>query len=203
MLKIGLTGGIGSGKSTVAEIFKVLGVPVFVADEVAKSLLNDAEVIDFYRKTLGNEIIGPQGIDKKKAAAILFQQPRLVEKINAFIHPLVDQRFDAWCDQYTTVPYVIKESAILFETGLYKKLDFTLLVTAPVDLRIDRLRTARHMDIAEINKRMQHQWADEEKIKLASWIIYNDNQHAVLPQVLDIHQQILSLTEKQKIGTKQ
>ncbi|MGC8824148.1 MAG: dephospho-CoA kinase [Bacteroidales bacterium] len=190
MLKVGLTGGIGSGKSTVAEIFRVLGIPVFVADEVAKELLNLNEVIEFYRRTLGDEIVTSQGIDKKRTANILFQHPELVEKINSFIHPLVDKRFETWCTQNSRAPYVIKESAILFETGLYKKLDYTILVTAPRELRIERLRLSRNMQLDEIEKRMLHQWSDERKEKLANWIIFNDNQHAVLPQVMAIHQKL-------------
>lgn len=192
MLKIGLTGGIGSGKSTVAEIFRVLEIPVFVADEVAKDLLTLSEVVDFYRRTLGDEIVTGQGIDKKRTAAILFQRPELVEKINAFIHPLVDKQFEAWCIQNRQAPYVIKESAILFETGLYKKLNYTILVTAPRELRIERLRLTRNMQVDEIEKRMQHQWPDEQKEKFANWIIYNDNQHAVLPQVMAIHQKLVT-----------
>ncbi|HOK51021.1 MAG TPA: dephospho-CoA kinase [Bacteroidales bacterium] len=196
MLKVGLTGGIGSGKSTIAEVFRILGIPVFVADEEAKYLLNDDGVIDFYRRTIGDAIVTEKGIDKKKTAAILFQRPELVEKINAFIHPLVEKRFEEWCKQHTNLPYVIKESAILFETGLYKKLDYNVLVTAPRELRIERLKRARQMQDDEIEKRMQHQWSDEAKAKLANWVIRNDNQHAVLPQVIAIHQQLINYNSR-------
>ncbi|MCX7987257.1 MAG: dephospho-CoA kinase [Bacteroidales bacterium] len=193
MTKVGLTGGIGAGKTIVAQIFRMLEVPVFVADEEAKKLLNEKEVIDFYKTILGHEIITDGVINIRKTALKLFEHPEYVEKINTFIHPLVDRKFEEWCAKNSSNPYVIKESAILFETNLYRKLDYTILVTAPIDLRFERLKKSRKMSVEEIRSRMQHQWSDDQKMKLANWIINNDDKTPILPQVINIHEYLSKL----------
>ncbi len=195
MLKVGLTGGIGSGKSVIIKIFQIFHIPVFVADDVAKSLLNDKKVIEFYSNLLGYDILENGLINKAKTAEKLFQNPHLIPIINSFIHPLVEEKFIKWFKNYKEAPYIIKESAILFETGLY----FTILVISPYELRVRRLKENRGMTDEEIDKRMQVQWSDEKKIPLANHIITNDENHALLPQSIAIHQKLLELSLKKKI----
>jgi dephospho-CoA kinase len=191
MLKVGITGGMGSGKTVICRVFKIMGIPVFSSDDIAKELLNDAQVIEFYRKTLGNDIIVDKKIDRKKTAAILFNDSSLIKQINSYIHPLVEKEFEKWCENFSNSPYVLKESAILFENNLHLSLDYNILVIAPIYLRLQWLVEKRNLSLPEIEKRMAHQWPDEKKMLLANFTIINDNKQAILPQIDFIHNQLL------------
>ena len=191
MLKVGVTGGIGSGKSTVCNLFKCLDVPVFNADEAGRRLLaEDHTVIEQIKNIFGEEIIRNRKPDRKKIAELVFSNTEKLTKLNSVIHPAVRKKFNNWVAGQTS-PYIIDEAAILFETGIYKQLDFTILVTAPEQLRIKRVMQRDGIDEASIKSRMKNQWSDEEKKKIASFVIANDDITPLLPQVMDIHNAII------------
>lgn len=190
-LKIGITGGIGSGKSVICQFFKLLGAPVFEADVWAKQLVNSHEqiktgLIDWY----GPDIYSPNGtIDRKKLAGIIFTDSTEMQKVNGLIHPVVRQEFMIWADQQNS-PYVVHEAAILFESGFYKMMDYTLLVTAPENMRIDRVSKRDGSTIEAVKERMSKQWSDEQKRKLASTEFKNDNKTLLIPQLIEIDKQL-------------
>lgn len=192
MLKVGLTGGIGSGKSTVCSLFKCLEIPVFNADEAGRKLLSEnSEVIEQVQHIFGQEIIVNGKPDRKKLAQIVFNSPEKLAQLNAVIHPAVRKNFNEWVALQTS-PYVIDEAAILFETGIYKQLDFIILVTAPEQLRIRRVMQRDGMEEASVKDRMKNQWSDEDKKKIANFVIINDDINPLLPQVMEIHNAIIS-----------
>jgi dephospho-CoA kinase len=192
MLKVGVTGGIGSGKSTVCAIFKCLEVPVFNADETGRRLLSeDSDVIGQVQHIFGKEVLVGGKPDRQKIAEIVFTDPEKLAQLNVVIHPAVRKSFNDWADKQTSL-YVIDEAAILFETGIYKQLDFTVLVTAPEQLRIQRVMQRDGMDEASVRSRMKNQWSDEDKRKTASFVIINDDINPLLPRVMEIHNAIIS-----------
>ena len=183
MIKIGITGGIGSGKSVVATLFRLFGVPVYIADEESKQLTNQSETI---RKQLiahyGEAIYTPEGLNKPLLAAKIFQDQAQLRLVSGIIHPEVKRHFEAWAAKQTT-PLCAIESAILFESGFDKVVDTSLMVYAPKALRIERA-TARDAATREaIQRRIESQMADEEKRKLADHLIYNDDLQPLIPQV--------------------
>jgi dephospho-CoA kinase len=192
MLKVGLTGGIGSGKSTVCNLFKCLEVPVFNADEAGRRLLSeDKDVIGQVQHIFGQEVLVGGKPDRKKIAEIVFNSPEKLAQLNAVIHPAVRKSFNTWASMQTS-QYVIDEAAILFETGIYKQLDFTVLVTAPEQLRIQRVMQRDGMDEASVKSRMKNQWSDDDKRKIANFVIANDGIDPLLPRVMEIHNAIIS-----------
>ena len=183
MIKIGITGGIGSGKSVVASLFQLLGVPVYIADEESKRLTNQSMTI---RRQLiahyGEAIYTAEGLNKPLLAAKIFQDPAQRRIVNGIIHPEVKHHFEAWAAQQET-PLCAIESAILFESGFDQVVDTHLMVYAPKALRIEGA-TARDAASREaIHQRIESQMADEEKRELADHLIYNDNQQPLIPQV--------------------
>jgi dephospho-CoA kinase len=192
MLKVGLTGGIGSGKSTVCNLFKCLEVPVFNADEAGRRLLSeDKDVIGQVQHIFGQEVLVGGKPDRKKIAEIVFNSPEKLAQLNAVVHPAVRKSFNTWASMQTS-KYVIDEAAILFETGIYKQLDFTVLVTAPEQLRIQRVMQRDGMDEASVKSRMKNQWSDDDKRKIANFVIVNDGIDPLLPRVMEIHNAIIS-----------
>lgn len=190
-LKVGITGGIGSGKSTICKVFEKLGTPVFEADPVAKRLIDtDPEI----RKGL-IDLFGPdiytanEGIDRKKLAKKIFNDEIQLEKVNALVHPAVRAAFLKWAE-LQDVPYVVHEAAILFESGFYKMMDYSILVTAPEEDRIKRVTMRDGSSREQVIERMNRQWSDEEKRKLASIEIKNDNRELILPQIVKIDKQL-------------
>lgn len=191
MIKIGITGGIGSGKSVVASLFRLLGVPVYIADEESKRLTNQSVTI---RKQLialyGEAIYTTEGLNRSLLAAKIFQDPAQLRIVNGIIHPEVKRHFEAWAVQQPT-PLCAIESAILFESGFDKVVDTSLMVYAPKALRIERA-TARDAAPREaIQRRIENQMADEEKRKLADHLIYNDDQQPLIPQVTTLIARLL------------
>ena len=165
MLVVGLTGGIGSGKTTIARMFSNLGVPVYIADTEAKRIVNSSKVVRRKLiKLLGEKAYANELLDRKYVASLIFKDQKLLEEVNLIIHPKVRQHFSRWVKKQTA-PYCIKEAAILFENGSYKDLDLTILVTAPKQVRIDRVMKRDNTDIDAIEERMQHQWSDTKKKK--------------------------------------
>lgn len=192
MLKIGITGGIGSGKTTVCRVFELLGVPIYYADDESKIILNsDKEAKESVAKLFGNSILNADGtIDRKKLAALVFNKKEELDKLNAILHPAVGKHFDNWVNEQTA-PYCIKEAAILFESGAYKQVDKVIAVVAPLELKIDRTLKRDGITKEEVLARIKNQMPDEEKVKKADFVIQNDELQLLIPQVLKLHRQIL------------
>lgn len=189
MLKVGLTGNIGSGKTTVCRVFEMLGVPVYYADEEARKLFTRDDVIGRLVGIFGRDVLDGSGRpDRKKIAGIAFNDRVRLEKLNALIHPLVRQQFEAWHASQSDTPYTIQEAAILFETGHYRHFDRTILVTAPEDVRIDRVCRRDKASPEEVTARMKNQTDQQELEKLADFVIFNDGRLLVIPQILRIHE---------------
>lgn len=189
MLKIGITGGIGSGKSIVCEAFKRLGVPVYYADDEAKIIVNsDKNIKEKLIKNYGLKIYKKDGeINKTKLSSIIFQDKNALKKVNSIVHPVVKQHFTEWLKNKEKYKYIIKEAALLFESNSYKDLDIIVTIYAPENIRIKRVMMRDKADEATIKKRMQSQYSDEEKIKKSDYVIYNDQNQLILPQILKLH----------------
>lgn len=189
MLRIGITGGIGSGKTTVCKIFEVLQIPVFYADDAAKSVMHeDRQLIDALKAEFGHEIYTKnESLDRKALANIVFNNEKALEKLNSLVHPAAIQAFADWGNAQDAL-YVIKEAAILFESGSDKDCDFTILVFTPEDLRIKRVMERDQVSEKEVRTRIDKQMPEEEKRRRADFIIMNDGKTALLPQVLNLHE---------------
>ncbi len=186
-LKIGITGGIGSGKSTVCRVFKIIGIPIFEADQVAKQLLQTrSEIKEGLIHLFGKEVYSEDGtIDRKKLASIIFNDDVQLRKMNALVHPVVRNEFQQWVKQQNS-PYVIHEAAILFESGFYKMMDFTILVSAPEEERIQRVMQRDGVSKKQVKERLAKQWTDAERRKLADKEIINDNKNPVIPEIIKL-----------------
>jgi dephospho-CoA kinase len=190
MIKVGLTGNIGSGKSTVARIFEIIGVPVYQADKEAKKFLSKPEVKKELKKEFGQAIFSGIEIDRKKLAEIVFNTKKSLNFLNSIIHPLVRKDFEDWCSNYSEEPYIIQEAAILFESGFYKFFDKTIVVSCPKEIAVMRVMERDITTGREVKERIKNQWEQEKKINLADFIIINDNEQLVIPQVLQIHKEL-------------
>ncbi len=191
MIKVGITGGIGSGKSIVCGMFQTLGVEIYSADSEAKKMLDNPEIKEQIIEIFGNQILQSGVVDRKKLAAFVFQDKFALQKLNTIIHPAVKKHFDDWANKAHSSPYLMKEAAILFESGTNKGLDFIITVTAPEKLRIKRVMLRDKISEAEVLKRMENQMSEQEKIKLSDFVIMNDEENLLIPQVLEIHNKIL------------
>ena len=190
MKSIGITGGIGSGKSTVCRVFELLGVPVYYADDAAKELLDDGKIIEELSGLFGNAILSGKEIDKKALAELVFNDKEKLAKLNAVIHPAVGKHFEEWQKQQGGSPYIIKEAAILFESNAYKQVDEVITVTAPVELRIKRAVQRLGITEEQVKERMNNQLSDEEKVKRSHYVIVNDEENLIIPQILKIHAEL-------------
>jgi dephospho-CoA kinase len=190
-LLIGITGGIGSGKSTVCQVFKLLGVPVFEADAVAKKLIHSNSVIKTGLVDLfGDDIYASNlQLNRIKLASIIFNDEIQLAKVNELVHPVVRQEFKNWQKLQNSV-YVIHEAAILFESGFYKMMDFTILVSAPENQRIEWVRQRDGVSKNQVKDRIEKQWSNEQKRKLASVEIKNNNSDLIIPQIVKIDKQL-------------
>lgn len=191
--KVGITGGIGSGKTTVCRIFETLGIPVYYADERAKWLMIN-------NKTLKKEIIKLFGaaaysaggeLNRKHIADIAFQDPDKLKTLNQIVHPAVLSDGEKWHRKQVNVPYTLKEAALLFESGSYLQLDKIITVTAPLEIRIQRVIERDQSDREKVLSRIQFQMPEEEKIAQSQFIIINDGQRSLIRQVLDIHNKLI------------
>ncbi len=191
MITIGITGGIGSGKSTVCKVFKMLGIPIFEADVVAKELINsNSEIKTELIRLFGESIYTPNnGVDRKKLASIIFNDNLQLAKVNKLVHPVVRNEYTNWVERQST-PYVIHEAAILFESGFYKMMDFTILVSAPENQRIERVTKRDRALKNQVIERIAKQWTDEQKRKLATIEIKNADNDLIIPQIIKIDNQI-------------
>lgn len=195
MLKIGITGNIGGGKTTVSKIFEILGIPVFYADNAAKNVMtSDPILIKGIKSAFGAaSYLGDGTLNRKHIAGIVFNDEKELAKLNALVHPAVFRAFDAWVAQIENAPYVMKEAALLFESDSYKMCDKTIMVTAPLELRVKRVIQRDNLTRDEIMARNEKQFSEEKKIALADFVIRNDDTELVIPQVLALHQQFLAL----------
>ena len=192
MLSVGITGGIGSGKSTVCRVFELLEVPVFYADDVARKLQDtDVQVREKMIALLGKEIITNDVLNRKLVAEKVFSDKNLLSLLNQIIHPATINEFIKWKEIYIDKPYILKEAAILFESESHKGLDAIIVVTAPEELRIERIIKRDKTSKAQIIDRMKNQMAEEEKISRADYVIVNDESTAIIPQVMKIHESII------------
>lgn len=183
---VGLTGGIGSGKTTVARLLETMGCILYNSDDRAKELYFDAGVKAEVIGLLGPQAYSESGaLNKAHISENVFSDQALLQKLNGIIHPAVKKDFERFAMRHSR-QIVIKESAILFETGIYKELDATILVTAPLHEKIRRVMARNGVPKEEVEKRMQAQWTDEQKIPLADHVIGNANNQALIPQALEI-----------------
>ncbi len=183
---VGLTGGIGSGKTTVARLLETMGCVLYNSDDRAKELYFDAGVKAEVIALLGAEAYSEKGeLNKAHISGKVFSDQALLQQLNGIIHPAVKKDFEHFTERFSQ-RIIIKESAILFETGIYKDLEATILVTAPLDEKIQRVMARNHVTKEEVEKRMQAQWTDEQKIPLADYVIGNADNQALIPQALEI-----------------
>ncbi|MBL0126251.1 MAG: dephospho-CoA kinase [Flavobacteriales bacterium] len=191
MLKVGLTGGIGAGKSTVARMFSVLGVPVFHADEEAKDLMNaDPELRSAITERFGVKVYADNVLDRRALAAIVFNDVRALADLNAMVHPAVRRAFNRWSGEQTG-SYVVMEAAILAEHDGYKAFDRVITVTCPEAMRIERVVQRDGVSVEEVRARLANQATDEERLRIADFVVANDDTQLVIPRVLAIHEELL------------
>ena len=191
MIRAGLTGNIGSGKSVVASLFSLIGVPVYNADEASKKLLKLPEIIDKIESLFGQEIAENGIISNKRLALIVFGNPGALSKLNALLHPLVMHDFNQWILSKMQFPYVIMEAAILFETGYAKEFDRIILVSCPDETAISRVIARDRVSRDQVLARMQHQIKNDDKALKSDFVILNDGSQMLIPQVLSIHEKLV------------
>lgn len=196
MITVGLTGGIGSGKTTVAKAFEALGIPIYIADDEAKSLMNTSKVIKRKLIALFGEVAYKDNkLNRPYLAKAIFNDKALLEKMNAIVHPKVGKHFIKWKNKQTA-PYVIKEAAILFENGSYKNYDYIITVTAPEKTRIERVLKRDNASVDKVKAIIANQWEDEEKVKLSDFVIVNTNLETTKKEVLNTHTKLLKEVRK-------
>lgn len=180
---IGLTGGIGSGKSTIAEYIHSKGVPVYIADDQAKKIMDSPEVIKKVQEIFEENVIENEKLNRKKIAELVFSSPNLLKKLNEIVHPAVKENFDNWLKENKKSSFIVKEAAILFESGSYKDCDKIILVTAPQELRIERVIKRDGVNREQVLERMQNQWSEEKKAEISDYIIENTDLATSLKEV--------------------
>ena len=203
MRLIGLTGGIGSGKSTVAGLFRTLGIPVYESDTRAKYLMHHdnkvkAQIIHLF----GNEAYtSDQELNRSWVSSRVFKDPSLLKQLNSIVHPAVFEDLKIWASEepQQAAPYLLQESAILFEENLITRLQAIILVVASEDMRINRVKKRDELTEEQIRDRMKFQWPDEKKIPLSDFIIYNDSERSLIAQVMDIDQMIRNMKDNSTI----
>ncbi len=200
MIRVGLTGGIGSGKSTVAKIFEVLGVPLYYADEAARRLMNENEELKSkITEAFGAAVYNNGTLDRAALASIVFNSPKKLEQLNALVHPVTFTDAIGWLQKLEVadppIPYAIKEAALIFESGAEEWLDYVIGIYAPIPLRIQRAMQRDHSSEADVIARMSKQMDEEEKMQRSNFVINNDEQQMLVPQVIALHEHLLTLSK--------
>jgi len=198
MLKIGITGGIGSGKTTVCKIFETLGIPVFYADTAAKNIMtSDTMLIEGVREAFGRDSYFDDGrLNNKHIASIVFNNESELSRLNALVHPAVFRAYDAWTAQLPIgTSYALKEAALLFESGSYQTSDKNILVTAPLELKLARVMRRDSVSADQVRARMDKQFTDEQKQKMADYLVSNNEINSLIDQVLKLHHLFLNLAQ--------
>jgi dephospho-CoA kinase len=180
---IGLTGGIGSGKTTIANHFLSLGVPVYIADDEARKIMQSAEIIEAIREIFGSSVFDHGALSREKLAEIVFNDPEKLKQLNDIIHPAVKKHFDKWILSHAAAPFIIYEAAILFESGGYKNCDLIITVTAPLESRIQRVIQRDKTTREQVLKRMNMQWNDNQRLSKSDYVIENVNAEAAKLEV--------------------
>ena len=190
-LKLGVTGGIGSGKTSVCKVFTVLGIPVFSTDRIAREIMDgDENIIRQINSIAGRDMYSNGALDRMALASLIFNNSSLLEKVNSLVHPLVFERFSGW-EKNQTSPYVIMEAAILFESGASKLVDKIVTIVAPEEERLSRVTQRSKLSRHQVLERMMNQMNDEARIKLSDYVIYNSENDMIIPAILAIHDDIL------------
>lgn len=192
-LKVGITGGIGSGKSYVARVFKALGVPFYDADKEAKLIMNNSPIIaDKLIDAFGHQVYTAEGqLDRKFLGEMVFKDIAKLKRLNEIVHPVVIQHGEDWAEKQTFA-YSLKEAALLFESGSYKQLDYTVLVLAPLELRLQRVMLRDGISRGQVEDRISKQMSDDDKHLLADFVLINDEKTPLLPQILALHEKFMS-----------
>ncbi|MFH0758793.1 MAG: dephospho-CoA kinase [Bacteroidota bacterium] len=192
MYQVGITGGIGSGKTLVCSVLNVLGIPVYHADMEARRIMNEDPVLKAsIEGLLGKEAYRDGMLDRRLVGNMVFGNRNLLEQLNKLVHPVVREDYCKWVSGWSDVPYVVEEAAILFESGANRMIDKTVLVYAPYELRIKRVMNRDSVTAENVKKRMMHQMDEEQKRMLADEIIVNDDCQMLVPQVVSLHEGIL------------
>ena len=192
MLKVGLTGGIGSGKTTVSEMFYSLGIPVYNSDERAKYLMeNDTSLRDAIIEYFGEESYRSEGLNRLYLSKEVFLDKSKLQKLNSLVHPVVGRDFAIWCKNQSA-PFVLKEAAILIESGAYIGLDKIIIITASENIRMDRVMDRDNVKASEVRNRINNQMTDSERLKYADFIIDNDGKQMLISQVKEVFQALCS-----------
>jgi dephospho-CoA kinase len=196
-LNVGITGGIGSGKTTICKIFETLDIQVYYADDRAKYLMsNDLTLISGIKSLFGNEAYLDKKLNRKFISDIVFNNPEKLKALNNLVHPAVQKDGIEWHNSQQNTPYTLREAALLIESGTYKHLDKLIVVIADESLRLERVIARDNTDINSVKKRMQQQMQDDERLKYADFVIDNNGQNSLLNQVYSIHQKLMLLIKE-------
>jgi dephospho-CoA kinase len=191
-MKLGVTGGIGSGKTSVCKVFTVLGIPVFSADHSARKIIDgDEHIKEAINSIAGKDLYINGTLDRMALATIIFNNSKLLDKVNSLVHPVVFEHFDRW-EKEQTAPYVIMEAAILFESGASKLVDKIATIIAPIEERLNRVILRSKLSREQVMERMKNQMDDGSRIRLSDYIIYNSENDMIIPAILKIHDDILA-----------
>ena len=191
VFNLGVTGGIGSGKTTVCRVFNTLGIPAFSADKIAGEIMeNDQGIIRRINSIAGKDLYKNGSLDRKELASLIFSDIKLLEKVNSIVHPVVFDHFNTWRNEQSA-PYVIMDAAILFESGASKLMNKVASVIAPIEERVERVIQRSNLTREQVQDRIRNQMDDESRKKLSDYVIHNSENDMIIPAILKIHEDIL------------